>query len=219
MNIFPPERDLPEGRHQLLKEFVMTALQNDPTPSQPTPSPASSTSPTSPASSRSARPRRKLLRAGVLAPALGLAAAAAVALPLIFGGTPAYAVAKNPDGTISITIDEAKDPKALESDLKRMGYNIVVDYLPEGKKCATRPRGTNWVPKEEDSLSVFPPTVDTGGFQIDPQQIKPGQTGVLEFAVTENAEAGTVVAGIWARISNGPVAPCDLTDGSAPLGD
>ncbi|MEV4288984.1 hypothetical protein AB0K40_26050 [Nonomuraea bangladeshensis] len=213
MNIFPPERDLPEGRHQLLKEFVMTALQNNPTPPQPTSSPAS---PTPPASSR---PRRKLLRPGVLAPALGLAAAAAVALPLMFGGTAAYAVAKNPDGTISITVNEAKNPKALESDLRQMGYNIVVDYLPEGKKCATRPRGTNWVPKEEDSLAVFPPTVDTGGFQIDPQQIKPGQTGVLEFAVNENAEAGTVVAGIWARISNGPVTPCDLIDGSAPLGD
>ncbi|QYC44804.1 hypothetical protein Nocox_36250 [Nonomuraea coxensis DSM 45129] len=202
MNIFPPERDLPEGRHQLLKELVMTALEN-------TPAPASEPS----------RPRRKLLRTGVLAPALGLAAAAAVALPLLFGGTPAHAVAKNPDGTISITLNEAKDPKALESDLRRMGYNIVVDYLPEGKKCATRPRGTTWVPKEEAPLSVFPPTVDTEGFQIDPQQIKPGQTGVLEFAVNENPELGSVVAGIWARVSNGPVAPCDLIDGSAPLGD
>ncbi|HUR03180.1 MAG TPA: hypothetical protein VM347_11615 [Nonomuraea sp.] len=198
MNIFPEERDLPEGRHQLLKEFVMTALQNE---------------------SKPAKPRRKLLRAGVLAPVLGLAASAAVALPLMLGGTPAFALAKNPDGTITITINEAKDPKALESDLKRMGYNIVVDYLPTGKKCATRPRGENWLSKEEAPLAVFPPTVETDGFQIDPQQIKTGQTGVLEFAVDDDPKPGGVVAAIWARVSTGPVAPCDLVDGVAPLGD
>ena len=198
MNIFPEERDLPEGRHQLLKEFVMTALQDE---------------------SKPAKPRRKLLRAGVLAPVLGLAASAAVALPLMFGGTPAFAVAKNPDGTITITINEAKDPKALEADLKRMGYNIVVDYLPRGKKCATRPRGENWLSKEEAPLAVFPPTVETDGFQIDPQKIKPGQTGVLEFAVDDDPKPGGVVAAIWARVSNGPVAPCDPVDGVAPLGD
>ncbi|MEU4231841.1 hypothetical protein AB0F17_46740 [Nonomuraea sp. NPDC026600] len=198
MNIFPEERDLPEGRHQLLKEFVMTALQDE---------------------SKQAKPRRKLLRAGVLAPVLGLAAAAAVAFPLMFGGTPAFAVAKNADGTITITINEAKDPEALEADLKRMGYNIVVDYLPRGKKCATRPRGENWLSKEEAPLAVFPPTVETDGFQIDPQQIKPGQTGVLEFAVDDDPKPGGVVAAIWARVSNSPVAPCDLVDGAAPLGD
>ncbi|MFC5813748.1 hypothetical protein [Nonomuraea harbinensis] len=195
MNIFPQERDLPEGRHQLLKEFVMTSLQDQP------------------------KAPRKLLRAGVLAPALGLAAAAAVALPLLFGGAPAYAVAENPDGTVTITINEAKDPEALEAELRGMGHDIVVDYLPAGKKCATRPRGENWLPKEEAPLAVFPPTIETHGFQIDPSQIKPGQTGVLEFAVNDNPEAGGVVAAIWARVSDGPVAPCDLVDGDAPLGD
>ncbi|GGT45982.1 CU044_5270 family protein [Nonomuraea spiralis] len=65
MNIFPEERDLPEGRHQLLKEYVMTALPDEPKP---------------------ARPRRKLLRAGVLVPALGLAAAAVAAAVVIVPG-------------------------------------------------------------------------------------------------------------------------------------
>ncbi|MEV4400115.1 CU044_5270 family protein [Nonomuraea sp. NPDC049607] len=65
MNIFSEERDLPEGRHQLLKEFVMTALQEE---------------------SKPARPRRKLLRAGVLAPVLGLAAVAVAAALVIVPG-------------------------------------------------------------------------------------------------------------------------------------
>ncbi|MFI7617082.1 hypothetical protein ACIBP6_38230 [Nonomuraea terrae] len=177
----------------------MTAIQNESTP---------------------ATRRRRLLRPAVLAPALGLAAAAAVALPLMFGGTPAYAVAENPDGTVSITINEAKDPKGLEAELQRMGYNIVVDYLPAGKKCATRPRGSTWLSKEQAPLAVFPPTSeDFSGFQIDPAQIKPGQTGVLEFGVNDNAEPGGVIAAIWARVSDGPVAACELVDGNAPLGE
>ncbi|MEW9555320.1 hypothetical protein [Nonomuraea sp. NPDC050783] len=176
----------------------MTAIQDEPTP---------------------ARQRRRLLRPAILAPAVGLAAAAAVALPLMFGGTPAYAVAKNPDGTVSITINEAKDPKGLEAELRRMGYNIVVDYLPAGKKCATRPRSSHWLSKEQAPLAVFPPSEDTPGFEIDPAQIKPGQTGVLEFGVNDNPEPGDVIAAIWARVSDGPVAPCELVDGNAPLGE
>ncbi|MCP2357147.1 hypothetical protein HD597_004167 [Nonomuraea thailandensis] len=167
-----------------------------------------------------ARRRRRLLRPAILAPAVGLAAAAAVAIPLAFGGTPAYAVAKNPDGTVSITINEAKNPKGLEAELRRMGYNIVVDYLPAGKKCATRPRGSHWLSKELAPLAVFPPTSeDFPGFQIDPAQIKPGQTGVLEFGVNDNPQPGGVIAAIWARVSDGPVGPCELVDGDAPLGD
>lgn len=54
------------------------------------------------------------------------------------------------------------------------------------------------------------------GYVIDPKMIKPGQTGVLMFAVNEHHVAG-VVAGVWGGISNGPVAPCDLVDGDAPL--
>src|SRR5690606_14346685 len=177
MNLFPEERDLPEGRHRQLKEFVMTSLDDKPR----------------------SRPRLR-----VLAPALGLAAAAAVAFPLVLGGTPAHAVAENPDGTVSITINEAKDPKALEAELRGMGHDIVVDYLPEGKTCATRPRSQNWVPEEQARLAVSPPTSDAGDFQIDLRQIKEGQTGVLEFAVREPQD-GSVVAGIWARVSDGPV--------------
>ncbi|MFI6500193.1 hypothetical protein [Nonomuraea typhae] len=196
MTVFPEERDLPEGRHHLLKEFVMTEIQ--------------------------AAPRRRLLRPMVLAPVLGLAAAAAVALPLVFGGgAPAHAVEKNPDGTLTVTVNEAKDPKALEANLKGMGYDVVVDFVPDGKQCSPRKRSASWVPKEDKPLSVFPPTVelaaDEPSFQIDPTKIGPGQTGVLMFAVTEEAGHPTV-AGIWARISNGPVAACELVDSDgAPL--
>ncbi|WP_055479672.1 hypothetical protein [Sphaerimonospora mesophila] len=187
-----PERDLPEGRHHLLKEFVMTEITRAPR-------------------------RRRLLRPAVLAPALGAAVAAAIAFPSLTGGTPAYAVTTGGDGLVHITINEAKDPKRLQEDLRAMGVNVVVDYIPMGKRCSPQPRSEQLVPREQASLSVFPaPEGYEDGFTIDPKVIKPGQTGVLEFSVGDGTP---VVAGIWAGVSDGPVADCTLVDSTeAPLG-
>ncbi|MFD1536825.1 hypothetical protein [Nonomuraea guangzhouensis] len=183
----PYDRDLPEGRHRLLKEFVMTEID---------------------------KPKRRLLRPIVLAPALGLAAAAAVAIPLLLGGTPAYAIADNPDGTVNIQINEVKDADKLQSDLRAKGINVVVNYIPRGKKCSPQPRAAHFLPKEV-GLVVWPPP-EGANFTIDPSVIKEGQTGVLEFSV--GGVQGSVVAGIWARVAEGPVADCTLVDTTdAPL--
>lgn len=188
---FPEERDLPPGRHQQLKEFVMTEIQNT--------------------------PRRSLFRPAILAPALGLAAAAAVAIPLfVGGGTPAYAIAKNPDGTLNISFNDARNAQGLEADLKAMGHNVEVDYVPYGKQCSPKPRSQSWVQKGEQDLSVFPMTTEheEPAFQIDPRVIREGQTGVLMFSISDDDRIG----GIWARVSNGPVADCTLVDSTdAPL--
>ncbi|UBU12766.1 hypothetical protein [Nonomuraea gerenzanensis] len=189
---WPAERDLPEGRHRLLKEFVMTEIDRTPR-------------------------RRRLPRPAVLAPALGLAAAAAVAVPLLLGGSPAYAVSKQPDGLIRITINETKDPDKLEADLRALGANVVVDYIPMGKKCSPQPRSSHFLSVEEAPLHVFPTPEDSlPGIVIDPRVIGPGQTGVLEFSVSENN--GGIVAGIWAKVGEGPIAECTLVDTTeAPL--
>ncbi|MEV0231089.1 hypothetical protein [Nonomuraea sp. NPDC050786] len=192
---WPAERDLPEGRHRLLKEFVMTEIDRKPA-------------------------RRRLT---VLAPVAGLAAAAAVALPPLLGGAPAYAVTKGPDGLIEITINEAKDPEKLQEDLRAMGANVVVDYIPQGKKCSPQPRSSHFLSNEEAPLAVFPrpkgwePAEGSEpSFLIDPRVIGPGQTGVLEFSVGE--VGGGIVAGIWARVGEGPIADCTLVDTTeAPL--
>ncbi|MET7465940.1 hypothetical protein [Nonomuraea sp. NPDC005501] len=193
------ERDLPEGRHRLLKEFVMTEIDR-----------------------KSRAPRRRLPRPAVLAPVLGLAAAAAVALPLVLGGgSPAYALTDNPDGTVRIQIREVRDADKLESDLRAKGMNVVVDYIPRGKRCSPQPRAERFLPDEEAPLHVFPdpepltPGGDGPGFVIDPRVIKDGQTGVLEFSVDEHPNGG-VVAGIWARVAEGAVAACTLVDTTEP---
>ncbi|MEV0384375.1 hypothetical protein [Nonomuraea sp. NPDC050643] len=54
------------------------------------------------------------------------------------------------------------------------------------------------------------------GFVIDPRVIGEGQTGVLEFSVSEHSS--TVVAGIWAAVGRNPIAECELVDTTdAPL--
>ncbi|MEV6863779.1 sigma factor [Streptosporangium subroseum] len=119
---------------------------------------------------------------------------------------------------VPITINEAKDPKSLQADLRDMGLNAVVDYIPKGKKCSPQPRSQSFLSKEEAPLPVWPtPESQEPGFTIDPKVVKDGQTAVLEFSVSEQPEK--TVAGIWASVSNGPVADCELVDSTeAPLG-
>ncbi|GAA4181981.1 hypothetical protein GCM10022252_07170 [Streptosporangium oxazolinicum] len=164
-----------------------------------------------------AGPRRRLPRPALLAPLLAVAAVA-VAAPLALGGGAAYAVSKNDDGTIFITINEAKDPKRLQADLRDMGLNAVVDYIPRGKKCSPQPRSQSFLSKEEVPLTVWPgPETQESGFTIDPRAVGDGQVAVLEFSVSEQPHLA--VAGIWARVSDGPVADCVLVDSTeAPLG-
>jgi hypothetical protein len=202
---WPIDRDLPEGRHRLLKEFVMTEI-------------AAKT------------PRKSLRRPAVLVPVLGLAAAAAVAVPLLFGGAPAYAITHNQDGTVDIAINEARDPGKLQADLRAMGMNVTVDYIPDGKKCSPQPRASHFLTKEEAPLSVS--RRRWAGFTIDPSVIKKGQTGVLEFSIGTVTGPGpkgapgpelpagrtATVAALWARVADGPVAACTLVNSTdAPL--
>lgn len=191
----PVDHDLPEGRHRLLKEFVMTEVQ------------------------KADRPRR-LFRPAVFVPVLAAAAALAVAVPAFLGGgRPAYAIADNPDGTISITINEMKNPEALEDDLKDRGHDIEVDYVPQGKQCSPKERSQSWASQaEQDKFSPWPPQdSDEPKIVIDPSVLKEGQTGVMMFSVSEPSTGG-MIAGTYIRVSNGPVAECVLVDSDgAPL--
>ena len=188
----PPPRDLPQGRHRLLKEFVMTEIHNPPRRQAP----------------------RRVLRPAILAVVLAGAVALAIGVSAVLGGAPAYAayaVTDNPDGTITIKIYEAKDAKGLQATLRSRGFNVIVDYVPADKTCAPQPRSTTWVPGVR---LARPQTVTEegqgAGFRIDPSVVKPGQTAVLEFLVKEGD--GGIQAGISDRVSAGPVADCVLVD-------
>ncbi|WP_461064114.1 hypothetical protein [Streptomyces pseudoechinosporeus] len=77
--------------------------------------------------------------------ALGLAAAAiaagvTVAVP---GGTetPAYAVEKNPDGTLTVSLRDLDwwgDPQhfdRLAAEIRAAGFTAIIDKVPPGKRC------------------------------------------------------------------------------------
>jgi hypothetical protein len=83
-------------------------------------------------------------------------AAAAVAVVVVAGpsSTPAYAVTKNADGTVTLSLHELAmkpaEQKKLAAKLRGAGVNMIVDTLPAGKTCADG-RGRSADVKWEDS--------------------------------------------------------------------
>ncbi|WUI00567.1 hypothetical protein OHR68_01715 [Spirillospora sp. NBC_00431] len=191
----PAERDLPSGRHQAIKTFLMDEVRE------------------APVSER--KVRRGWRRPAALVPALTAATALTVGLTVTLGQAPAYAVAKNPDGTITIEIRRWDDAKKLQADLREMGVSVVVDFVPGGKRC--RPgRVADPVPREQYRHSLLNFAEDhrvSEGFvtKLDPSAIKTGQTAVLEYYHPK--DAGGAFNG-W--VANGAVAPCVLEDAAEP---
>ncbi|MDF2706385.1 MAG: hypothetical protein K0R62_2037 [Nonomuraea muscovyensis] len=170
---------------------------------------------------RGERRRRTTVRrlfAGVAV--AGLAAAAAVAVPLLTGAErPAYAVSKNADGTIRVQINEFGDADKLERDLKGMGISADVTYVPPGKRCGSaRGRtagGETATPEEwERSVSAKAVRLGKGGVYIDPAHVAQDQTVVMEFAKNDDqvSDKPRVLWQFVGRVIDGPVAPCVLVD-------
>jgi hypothetical protein len=86
----------------------------------------------SPAAAPGPRPVRRRL---VLAGASVAAVAAAVTVPLALGGSPAYAVSPNSDGSVTVTIQRAEDAAGLQQALADNGVAARVDYVPSGYAC------------------------------------------------------------------------------------
>ncbi|WP_432929632.1 hypothetical protein ACQPZZ_05760 [Microbispora sp. CA-135349] len=186
---------------------------------------------------RAHAPRRRSVRTRVLAGAAIAAAAAAVAVPLVIGQqTPAYALTKNPDGSINLKINEFRDPDQVERDLAKMGVHADITYLPLGKRCAdgrapfVAGDRTSFTKKELESkdpavqahirrvsekLASSKAIRPKNGITIDPEFIKPGQIVLIQ--VNENpVEPDPGHPGVaWqfsGRLTEGPVKPCRVVD-------
>ncbi|MFI7708158.1 hypothetical protein [Nonomuraea sp. NPDC049480] len=168
---------------------------------------------------RRRRTGRRLLAGAAVA---GLAAVAAVAVPMLTGSeTPAYALTQNSDGTIRVLVNEFRDADRLERDLGAMGVTADVTYVKPGKWCKPD-RGQivggdsttheDW--RKTTSYKAAQPA--TKGIEINPRYIGKGQTLVLEF--TENADQTSgpeKPRALWqfsARVMSGPVKPCVVID-------
>ncbi|GAA1254534.1 hypothetical protein GCM10009677_00300 [Sphaerisporangium rubeum] len=162
-----------------------------------------------PGTSPSRHSPRRRLRAAVLA---GTAAAiAAVTVPFAFS-TPAFAVRKLPDGTVTVRINEFLEPKKLQASLRDAGIRAEVDYLPIGQTCRL-PRGTRTAPIR---LTAEQPADGGAAFRIPSGQVGPGQTLVLVATFAENnpSRSGSIAM----SVIDGTASPCTATPDPAGAG-
>ncbi|MEV8634121.1 hypothetical protein AB0395_20920 [Streptosporangium sp. NPDC051023] len=179
------------------------------------------------------RLRRRLL-AG--AAAAGIAAAALIVVPLVTGAeSSAYAVTRQADGSITVKLNELRDPELLERDLAVLGVKAKVSYTPPGKGCSRNFTSADpGIPREEltskdpkvkaaarqkmdSSPSAQAFDLELGGVvRIFPDHIEQGQTAVMEFSENSDQTTGPEKPRVlWEfsfQLANGPVGECVLTD-------
>jgi hypothetical protein len=165
---------------------------------------------------RAERRRRTGRRLFTGAAVAGLAAAAAIAVPLLTGAEQsAYAVTKNADGTINVKLNEFRDADKLEQDLTRMGVPTDITYLKPGKSCMGE-RGEivgGGSPKEwKDSASDKAARLLLTGLEINPRYVGKGQTLVMAFSERKDQTSASKKPEVkWqfsAYVVNGEVKPC-----------
>lgn len=201
------EPSMSQGVHDLLEEIVATP----------------------PAPRRGRSPLRRPLLAG--AAIAGLAAAALVAVPVISGSSStAYAVTKNSDGTVQVTIKELRDPAGLQAKLRDEGITADVTFTEAGKQCARGrfvgadlaydpPNTKNMTEQERKefdkpdnwrSRDVAAP-INQDTFVISPRFMRSAETLVLEFRPGNYRGMRWVFLPYLAK-SGSPVAPCRLVN-------
>jgi hypothetical protein len=192
----PQERDLPAGRLTQLKEDLMAQIEHD-LESEPA------------ATAATAITGRRWRRIGLAAAAL--AAGLGIATSLVLGGddsASANRAERTADGGIIITIREAERPKELQRRLRDLGVPAVVDFLESGFGC-DQARSTGWVeqPRGEELFSHDPTSADDESrYVLHPDQLRPGETVVLEFQIDEHE--GRMATNVNLRLSTAEVGPC-----------
>ncbi|MFF3437797.1 hypothetical protein [Streptosporangium sp. NPDC002721] len=175
------------------------------------------------------RPRGIMTRTRLVAAAA--LTAVAVAIPLVLGGgTAAYAVTKNSDGTLIVTINELQDSEGLQAALNAQGIKADVTYTPRDKVCAPgrfasadyayggpNPKNMTAEQREEfnrpehwRSRDVARP-IAKDKFRISPNFMRPGETLVLEFRLGNDPRVGWSF-GNWLAKADSSVRPCTLVD-------
>ncbi|GII80215.1 hypothetical protein Sru01_51970 [Sphaerisporangium rufum] len=142
--------------------------------------------------------------------ALGAAAAAAIATGivagpgLLSGATPSYAVSKDADGVVYVTIRDFTDPGGLRRQLRDLDVPAIVDYAPPGRWCR-EPRGEHVadIPAGLYSVPENIPGEEHGNgwrMRIDTKLFRPGETFV--WTISDNSTSTILM--------RGPVSPCVL---------
>jgi hypothetical protein len=125
-----------------------------------------------------------------------------------FKPSPAYAVERDPDGSVRVSIHDYRDPEGLQRRLAAFGVRAAVNYLPAGMACR-EPRA-DYVPPDEMPLALVDwSTLGTEqhSFKVFPQYIGVDQTFVYTVQVAKHSQRFAI------RLANGPVAPCTPVPG------
>jgi hypothetical protein len=117
--------------------------------------------------------RRPVWAAGLAAGAVGAGTAGVVLL----GGSPAYAVTQNGDGTVKIAVNRASGIPEANAVLKGKGLNVVL--VPVGSGCPDL--NSLAVPATPGTKFTTNATGDNNGSSItvDAQGVPPGQTALV----------------------------------------
>lgn len=143
-------------------------------------------------------PRRALVLA-----AAGVAAVAVAAAVTAARTSPAYAVERETDGSVRVSVFDYRDPDGLRQRLAAYGITAAVDYLPAGRTCQ-EPRA-DYVPPDRMPRGLVDwehPDGDATSFRVYPRYIGEGQTFVYTVQLGRHQQWAVI------RLANGPVAPC-----------
>nr|WP_062341716.1 hypothetical protein [Herbidospora sakaeratensis] len=130
--------------------------------------------------------------------------ATAVGAGLFQIGTPSYAVTKDADGVVWVSVHDFGDVSRLRDDLMSLGVSAMVDHVPAGHWCQ-EPRG-EIVYDVPPGLYTLPEGDGPGWrMRIDGTLLEKDQT--IVYTIGADGGAGTLVY-------RGPVAPCRVVSGS-----
>lgn len=146
---------------------------------------ATSVTATSPATRRTPGLRRPALLTGS---ALGIAGLATAGVFALSSASPAFAVTKNSDGTVAISLSDLSDLSALNQKLAQDG--VPVTAVPISTSCSATATINN---PSGDSGPASQAHQDTTDFvTIDPSQIPSGEIGVLGASQTASGQVDLV---------------------------
>ncbi|WP_436533728.1 hypothetical protein [Actinoplanes sp. HUAS TT8] len=147
--------------------------------------------------------RTRERRVGKPALAAATIVAAVAALVPLLHTAPAYAVERDPDGSIRVTIRQYTDAAGLQKRIESFGVKAAVDFLPARMVCQG-PRADFVAPEKMPLGMVDWSTLSEPDhyFKVHPEYIGPGQT----FVYAAQVNKGSTKAAI--RLADGPVGPC-----------
>ncbi len=151
--------------------------------------------------------RRPVVRAGVLA---GVAAAAAVTVPISLSGqhASAFAITSHADGSLTVTVKDYRHPERLEARLTATGAPVRVISGVLGPHCRRLlpTQLSHNVPTRRQVMQIFAGDVRGSTFTLVPSKIPAGVTAYIE--IFKGKGALLIVTGATATAAPEKWQPC-----------